>query len=103
MTKEQKEKTKFRASAKWKKFTKSLKKEQKTDAITGKPLYKGCNCHHLDQRFENYKNLDKQRFRMLNRKSHDFIHWLYLYWIKEPEILNRIEKLLIEMKAYSED
>ena len=61
----QKEKTKFRASSKWKKFRVFMKKLfEGKDAITGKPLYKGWNLHHLDEK--NYSDLKPEKFIPLN-------------------------------------
>ena len=40
---------------------------------------------------------------MLNKKSHEFIHWLFTYWTKDKDIINRITNLLQEMEKYSND
>lgn len=98
-------KTKFRASSIWKKWRHRIfVKDKGIDYITGKKLYAGCNCHHMDLREENYKNLeDENRFIMLNKKSHEFIHWLFTYWTKDKDIINRITNLLQEMETYSND
>ena len=74
------------------------------DEVTLKPLYKGWNLHHMDQRPEHYTNVDNEcRFRALNKQTHEFIHWLYRYYVKDPFILDRIEETLEYMKKYSED
>lgn len=97
MTKEAKEKSKIRRSAKWKKFRGYLKKKRKVDEITLSPLYKGFQVHHKDLHFENYAILNPDNFSTLNRKSHDFIHWLYNYYSKDKKVLDRIKNILDDM------
>lgn len=100
----QKEKTRFRASGKWKKFISYIKKSRQVDEITLKPLRVGCNCHHLDQREEHYTNIkDESRFMILNRQSHEMLHWIYRYYVKDKEIIDRLRTALELMKKYSED
>lgn len=98
-------KTKFRASSIWKKFRHQVHiKDKGIDYVTGKKLLAGCNCHHMDLREENYKDLDDiNRFIMLNKNTHKMIHWLYTYWVKDKDIINRITNLLERMEKYSND
>lgn len=28
---------------------------------------------------------------MLNHQTHECLHWIYRYWEKDPDVLNRIE------------
>lgn len=49
------------------------------DAITGKPLRKSWNLHHLDMSIENYQDLDEDKFIPLNRTTHELIHSAYRY------------------------
>jgi len=104
-TAEGKEKARFRQSAKWKKFRAFLKKEtNNTDFITGKKLLKGFQIHHKDLRYENYKKIeDPKRFLACNKRTHEVIHFLYTYYDKDPEILNRIKQVLDDMKQFNND
>ena len=74
-----------------------------TDPITNKPLRTGFNVHHCDMRVENYANLDINRFRPLNRATHDLVHVLYRYYEKDPEIIDRLKQLLDDMVKYNND
>ena len=90
----QKEKTKFRASSKWKKFRVFMKKLfGNKDAITGKPLYKGWNLHHLDEK--NYSDLKPEKFIPLNKKSHEMVHFLERYDNYEEVAANLVKYLKI--------
>ena len=101
----QKLKTKFRASAPWKKWKCFIKKFYgNKDFITLKPLLKKWQCHHEDLRPENYTNIsDPNRFKPFNMQTHDVIHWLYRYFKDDPEILDRIKAELESMKLHSND
>lgn len=70
------------------------------DPITGKKLLKGFNVHHLDMRTEHYDDLNIEKFRPLNKSTHDAIHWLYRYYEKDPTILDRIREMLDLMLQY---
>jgi hypothetical protein len=90
----QKEKTKFRASSKWKKFRVFMKKLfEGKDAITGKPLYKGWNLHHLDEK--NYSDLKPEKFIPLNKKSHEMLHFLERYDNYEEVAANLVKYVKI--------
>lgn len=98
MTVQAKEKAKFRQSAKWKKFRAYLKKSRTVDEVTGSPLYKGFQVHHLDLNPDNYTILNEENFSCLNRQTHDFIHWAYRYYEKDPVFfISRFEKILKKM------
>lgn len=105
MSKEQNKKSKFRQSKKWRDWRKTIyHKDGGKDYITQKKLYSGYNTHHLDLRESHYQDLsDQNRFLSLNKKTHDFIHWLYIYWTKDPKILDRIETVLKTMEYFSND
>lgn len=96
-TKESKEKAKFRQTSIWKKFRQLLRKKRKVDFITGKPLYKGFQLHHLDMHLENYKDLNEDNYLTLNKSSHELLHFLFRYsdW---REILKRIAFALERME-----
>lgn len=94
----QKEKTKFRASAKWNKFRAFMKKiSGGIDAVTGKLLRKGWNLHHLDE--SHYDDLKPEKFRCLNRESHKVVHWLARYTNYE-EVAANLVAIVKEMKNY---
>ena len=70
------------------------------DAITGKPLRKGCNLHHLDMSIENYQDLDENKFIPLNKTTHEMLHQVFrysyaieqlIYYIKKMENINKKE------------
>lgn len=94
----QKEKTKFRSSAKWKKFRAFMKKQyNRVDLITGKPLYKGWALHHKDEK--NYDDLSPEKFICLNKQTHEVVHWLARYSNYERVCQNLIT-LIKEMEKY---
>lgn len=77
-SKSQTAKTKFRRSAKWTKFRRHMKAQQKVDPITGSPLAPTCSVHHLDMREANYEDLeDETHFVALNSQSHETVHFLW--------------------------
>lgn len=74
----QKMKRNLRATKAWKEFRKKLKKEQKIDPLTKRPLTNSANLHHRDLNPEHYEDLsDSTHFVMYNKKTHDTIHYLY--------------------------
>lgn len=96
---QQKMKTKFRTSSKWKAFRKQIaSKQNNLDVITQKPLRKGFNCHHKDLDEAHYQLLIESNFVCLNKQTHEFIHWLFNYYNKDETILYRIKIILDEMK-----
>lgn len=105
VTKESKEKQKFRQSAKWKKFRAFLKKNCKgTDYITQKKLYKGFSVHHKDMRIENYTNLtNPDRFLCCNKSTHEFLHFAYTYYQTDKDFINRLKSVLDDMCVYNTD
>lgn len=70
-------KDKVRKTKEWKEFRENLIEEQKTDPITGKKLQRGCNCHHLDLDINHYDQINNERQVMLNRQSHEVVHFFY--------------------------
>ena len=90
-------KKEFRKTKEWKEFSKCLKAERKVDALTLAKLRKGSTSHHLDLRPEFYKDLDPKKFETLNMKSHDVVHFMYTYYCKDPNILNRLKEILDKM------
>ena len=102
LTAEQKHKRDFRGTSKWKNWRKYLKNKQKVDQITGKPLLKGFNCHHLDMRDEWYEDLHEDKFICLNKQTHEVLHWLFRYrnW---RQVLYNLSDYLSKMEQYRED
>jgi len=101
----QKKKKNLRQSKKWKTLRHNKNVEQKgIDPITRKKLIKGCNLHHLDQREANYENIDDpSRFVLLNKYTHDILHFLARYYEKDPDILERFRYMLDKMIELSND
>lgn len=101
----QKEKRDFRKSKAWEKFRHLVYVAQSgIDIITHKKLYSGCNCHHCDLREKNYKKIDDiSRFCMLNKKTHEFIHWIFPYYDKDSAVIDRLITVLENMKRCSND
>lgn len=94
----QKDKTKFRASKKWKEFRDKMRKEQKTDPITGAKLTRMANLHHLDLNEDHYEDLsDKSHFVFLNQMDHKIVHALFLK-SKPKEWRKRILALITILK-----
>ena len=80
MSKNSELKSKFRKSPEWKNFRKHMADlYDNKDAITGKPLRKGWNLHHLDMSVENYQDLDEDKFIPLNKATHELIHTAFRY------------------------
>lgn len=94
----QKTKTKFRRSVKWKRFKAFMKKLRKVDCVTLSPLRKGHNLHHLDLDEAHYEDIsDDSHFEPLNKKTHDTVHFLYGYYVKDKGIIDRLRDLLDRM------
>lgn len=91
-------KAKFRQTKEWKTFRiKIAEKQDKKDIITGKPLRKGYNCHHLDMSAENYDKLIEENFIAVNKTTHETIHTLFRYYKNDKDILNRMKQVLDKM------
>lgn len=99
MNEAQKKKTKFRASKKWKLFAHQLSILQNgLDAITKTKLRKYSAVHHKDLRADNYEDLsDISHFAYLNHETHKVVHYLYTYYKKDKDVIERLEQLLEEM------
>lgn len=92
-----KEKAKFRKTKEWKEFREYMKaKYNGKDVITGQPLRKGWNLHHMDLNSNNYTILDENNFIPLNRGTHELLHRLYTFCTKKERTENMfsyIEKM----------
>lgn len=71
------------------------------DTITMHKLRKGWSLHHEDLNEEHYKILNDY-FLPCNNLTHKFIHWLYGYYIKDPQIIDRIKAEMERMKAINQ-
>lgn len=71
------------------------------DTITMHKLRKGWSLHHEDLNEEHYKILNDY-FLPCNNLTHKFIHWLYGYYIKDPQIIDRIKAEMEKMKAINQ-
>lgn len=95
MNEAQKSKRNFRASKKWLNFKKTMwKKCNKLDGITLKPLRKRASLHHRNLDEKEYQNLKEEWFLPCNSLTHRFLHWIYKYYEKDPQIIDRIKKEL---------
>jgi len=105
MNSNQQLKRRFRASKAWRFFRLMVKKHCKNkDVLTLRPLLTGFQCHHLDQREENYTKIDDEtRFITLNKQSHDVVHFIWRYYVKDETIIDRLKNILDDMKQKSND
>lgn len=106
MSDNERKKAKFRASPKWKKFRKDLKKKQQTDPITGSKLTPRAVCHHKDLRPENYEMLSDERQVMVNPLSHDLIHYVYgdgNKYYDWKERINRLVEICEQMDKFNKE
>lgn len=91
-------KSKLRATKEWKLFRKHIfDKQNGKDFITGKPLRKGYNVHHLDMSAENYGQLIDENFIALNKQTHDALHFLFRYYQNDKDILEKFKQVLDKM------
>ena len=100
----EKDRKKFRNSAKWKKFRNDIiEKFDHVDPITNKPLRKGCNIHHLDMDKDNYEVLIEEHFLPLNKNTHEMIHWCYRYASTDDDFMNRLTYFVQKMLEINKD
>ena len=71
------------------------------DVITGKPLRKGWQLHHLDMELERYANLNPEKFICVNRQTHEMIHWVFRYqdW---KQLLFNLSDVIAKMQFYKD-
>ena len=93
----QKKKRNFRARKEWKEFKAQKKKEcGGLDLITLHKLGRRWELHHEDLDDANYEKLN-DNFLPCNNMTHEMIHWLYRYYVKDPAIIDRIKAELEKM------
>ena len=95
----QKAKKRLRQTKAWKQLRHDKNVEQKgIDPITLGKLSKTCNLHHLDLDEENYSKIDnKDNFILLNKVTHDMVHWLYKYQSKDKQFIDRLMEVVNRM------
>ena len=102
MNEAQRKKRNFRARKVWKLFKLRKKKEcGGIDLITLSKLGKRFELHHEDLREENYEKLN-DNFLPCNNQTHEMIHWLYRYYVKDPGIIDRLKAEMEKMKAINQ-
>jgi len=105
----QKEKSRFRYSDEWKAFRLLCKRKSGgVDYITGEPLQRGWELHHLDLSSDGYTKIGNvQDFICVNHTTHTYLHYLYTLMqdLSDEEltkksviILNRFADVLIDMR-----
>lgn len=88
-----------RKSPEWKRLRDSIYQLQKgKDYITDKQLPKGWHCHHLDPK--HYDDLSIEKFVGLGSSIHKVVHRLYIYYKKDPTVINRLVEVLNLMLIY---
>lgn len=91
------EKARFRHSKEWQDFRLLCKKASGgVDYITGEPLQRGWELHHLDVTNKGYTNIDNPKdFICLNSMTHTFLHYLFPKLDKLDK--NQLDKALSQM------
>lgn len=102
-------KAQFRRTKEWKDFRAKIKKNQKKDPITDKPLTKNYNLHHLDLDSNHYTDISNEtHFIGLNNQTHDVVHFFFgdgrvkKDWRKRVEKLVEILEIMEELNDNSE-
>jgi hypothetical protein len=107
MRKRKNPKEEFRKSDEWLDFRKKIAESfANKDPITGKRLAKGFNVHHMrtNQDLEGYCDLSKEdEFVPLNRYTHKLLHYLFTYYKKDKDILDRVKDALDRMCELAND
>ena len=95
----QKAKKILRQTKAWKQLRHDKNVEQKgIDPITLGKITRTANCHHLDLNDEHYTQIqDHSKFVLLNKMTHDMIHWLYRYYEKDKGVIDRLKDVLDRM------
>lgn len=95
----QKQKKKFRNSSKWLRFRKHISnKFGNKDVITGYPLRKGWNLHHIvldETKYEDITNEDN--FVPLNKQTHETLHICYRYQCLDSSFMDRLKTIVDRM------
>lgn len=81
----------FRKTKKWRDFRQKMRKKHKYDYVTGSPLTKTWNLHHLNPL--EYELLEDDYFACLNYETHQCLHWLWGYENQRRDWRARLSKL----------
>lgn len=103
MTDIAKKKANFRGSKVWTEFRKYKREHDCVDYVTRKKLTPSYNLHHMDLDPDHYQDISNpDNFACLNSKTHDLVHHLYLYYRKDPDVINRLRDVLERMVEINE-
>lgn len=96
MNENQKKKRSFRNSKAWKSFKHVISvKQGGLDFITKAKLRKYSALHHIDLNPANYTDLSNENnFIFLNNECHKLVHYLYTYYKKDRELIDRLKNVL---------
>ena len=93
-TKETDPKVLFRRSKVWANFRQKIRKKQKYDYVTGSPLAKSFNLHHLSEDPKKYSDIsDETMFVGLNSTTHTVIHFIWGDGKRRYNWKERLQKL----------
>lgn len=95
---------KVRASKHWAEL-RSLKRneQQNIDPISLGRLSKSANLHHLSTfSVDFYDDLNPERFKLLNQKTHDAVHFLFDIVLREGnfDVFYRLQSVIVDMLAF---
>lgn len=95
---------KVRASKYWANLRALKRKEQDNiDPITQSKLSKSANLHHLSTfSVDFYDDLNPERFKLLNQKTHDAVHFLFDIVLREGnfDVFYRLQSIIVDMLAF---
>ena len=95
---------KVRASKYWAEL-RSLKRneQQNIDPISLGKLSRSANLHHLSTySVDFYDDLNPERFKLLNQKTHDTVHFLFDIVLREGnfDVFYRLQSVIVDMLAF---
>lgn len=95
---------KVRASKLWAEL-RSLKRneQQNIDPISLGKLSRSANLHHLSTfSVDFYDDLNPERFKLLNQKTHDTVHFLFDIVLREGnfDVFYRLQSIIVDMLAF---
>ena len=97
-------KRKVRASKQWAELRTNKRKQQNDiDPITQSRLSKSANLHHLSTySVDFYDDLNPERFKLLNQKTHDAVHFLFDIVLREGnfDVFYRLQSIIVDMLAF---
>lgn len=95
---------KVRASKLWAELRALKRKEQDNiDPISLGRLSKSANLHHLSTfSVDFYDDLNPERFKLLNQKTHDTVHFLFDIVLREGNfgVFCRLQSIIVDMVAF---